>query len=74
MRFHLGDMDFSLSPDAFFQTCSEGAELLVSTVQSLLPTRIHHFVDLYAGAGIFSMLWSRLPIHRHSGASSVAPR
>ena len=54
--FHLGGQRFELSPGTFFQTSSEGAELLVQQVLELLPEYITSLADLYGGAGIFSCL------------------
>ena len=54
--FHLGGQRFELSPGTFFQTSSEGAELLAQQVSDLLPPWMECMADLYGGAGIFSCL------------------
>lgn len=47
---------FALSPATFFQTCTEGAELLARAVLDALPQRCERLADLYGGAGIFTRL------------------
>jgi 23S rRNA (uracil1939-C5)-methyltransferase len=57
MTFTLGGQRFKLSPETFFQTSSEGAELLLEQVRQLLPEApIQSFADLYAGAGLLALL------------------
>jgi len=57
--FSLGDGRFLLSPGAFFQTSAEGAERLLSLVQSLLPEHLGLLADLYAGAGLLALCTRR---------------
>lgn len=54
MRFSLLDLELSLSPSSFLQTCHEGAERLIERVLALLPSRCERLVDLYGGVGIFA--------------------
>ena len=73
--FTVGGERFALSPGTFFQISADGAELLVEQVLALLPGTIRLLADLYAGAGLFSVLaagrWERA-LAVESSAAAVA--
>ena len=57
-RLHerLGDLEFAISPDAFFQTNTEMAERLYGTAVELAALRGHERVfDLYSGIGTIAL-------------------
>lgn len=52
----VGGRTFRISPNAFFQTNSRGAELLMSTVEEFAgDLSDKHLMDLYCGSGFFSI-------------------
>ncbi len=58
VTFDLGDgaaLSLSLGPTAFVQTNHAAAEALLRTVATLLPARMDHLADVYAGAGAFGL-------------------
>lgn len=58
----LGDLVFRLSPTAFFQSNTRGAEVLVATVReaAILPgTRPGRLLDLYCGTGALGLCLAR---------------
>ncbi|MFT7647544.1 MAG: 23S rRNA (uracil1939-C5)-methyltransferase [Candidatus Poriferisodalaceae bacterium] len=53
----VADRPWQVSADSFFQSSSDGAELLIEAVEELMSAReyeIGHLVDLYGGVGLFS--------------------
>jgi 23S rRNA (uracil1939-C5)-methyltransferase len=56
LRERLGDLDFLISPEAFFQTNTEMAEVLYGAAAEMAQLRGHERVfDLYAGIGTISL-------------------
>ncbi len=52
----IGDYTYTISPEAFFQTNSHGAQLLMETVYSFLKDENYNkALDLYCGSGFFSL-------------------
>lgn len=51
----VGATRYLLTPTGFFQTSTPALPLLVGAVAAALPARMGHLVDLYAGAGLFSL-------------------
>jgi len=51
LQMSLGGLRFDLAPLAFFQTSSEGAEILVRTIGEALGTGHALLLDLYCGTG-----------------------
>jgi 23S rRNA (uracil-5-)-methyltransferase RumA len=53
---HIGGRTYQISPNAFFQTNSYGAEELLSTVETYCGNLSEkHLLDLYCGSGFFSI-------------------
>jgi 23S rRNA (uracil1939-C5)-methyltransferase len=52
----LGGIAFHLSPDAFFQTSTAGAEILYATVAEALGRRVGTLLDLYCGIGSIGLV------------------
>ena len=50
-----GDLTLRVGPTAFVQTRHDMAETLLSCVAGLLPARMGHLCDLYAGIGMFGL-------------------
>ena len=71
----LGDLDFLISPEAFFQTNTEMAEVLYGVAIEYADLRGHERVfDLYCGIGTIGLtLASRAPA-RSSASRSSSPR
>lgn len=63
LREDVRDTSYLVSPDAFFQTNVEAADALVAHVLEAVPRAAARVLDLYAGAGLFS-----LPIARRGSA------
>ncbi len=59
LRDTVGDSSYLMSPTAFFQTNVAAAELLVATVLECMPAAPSRVLDLYAGAGLFSIPLAR---------------
>ena len=56
LRERLGDLDFLISPEAFFQTNTEMAELLYGVAVEMAALRGHERVyDLYCGIGTIGL-------------------
>jgi 23S rRNA (uracil1939-C5)-methyltransferase len=56
LRERLGDLDFLISPEAFFQTNTEMAEVLYGAAGEMAALRGHERVfDLYCGIGTISL-------------------
>jgi len=56
LRERLGELEFRISPDAFFQTNTEMAERLYGTAVELVALRGHERVfDLYSGIGTIGL-------------------
>jgi 23S rRNA (uracil1939-C5)-methyltransferase len=56
LRERLGDLEFLISPEAFFQTNTEMAEVLYGTAVELAGLRGHERVfDLYSGIGTIAL-------------------
>jgi 23S rRNA (uracil1939-C5)-methyltransferase len=56
LRERLGDLDFLVSPEAFFQTNTEMAEVLYRAATEMAQLRGHERVyDLYSGIGTISL-------------------
>lgn len=55
----IADIDFQLSPTAFFQTSAAGARLLVERVLAAVPKNAGSILDLYCGIGLFSLPLAR---------------
>src|SRR5215203_5137115 len=56
LREHVGDLEFLISPEAFFQTNTEMAERLYGTAVELAGLRGHELVfDLYCGIGTIGL-------------------
>ncbi|PIE20065.1 MAG: 23S rRNA (uracil(1939)-C(5))-methyltransferase RlmD [Proteobacteria bacterium] len=54
-RIDFGDTTVLAGPLAFVQTHHAVAEAMVARVAKLLPQRVDHLVDLYAGVGVFGL-------------------
>ena len=54
LRDVVADTSFLMSPDAFFQTNVQAAEILVRLVREAVPPGAR-VIDLYAGAGLFAL-------------------
>ncbi|HVJ83859.1 MAG TPA: 23S rRNA (uracil(1939)-C(5))-methyltransferase RlmD [Planctomycetia bacterium] len=52
-------IEYHLSPLTFFQTGAQGAEILVETVLEFAPAEAKTVLDLYCGAGLFSLPLAR---------------
>jgi 23S rRNA (uracil1939-C5)-methyltransferase len=52
-----GSLELEVGPTAFLQTHHEAAQSLVERVGALLPDRMEHLVDLYAGVGVFGLAY-----------------
>lgn len=52
---HVGAARYLLTPTGFFQTSSPALPLLVDAVAAAVPERMAHLLDLYAGAGLFTL-------------------
>jgi 23S rRNA (uracil1939-C5)-methyltransferase len=52
-------IEYHLSPLTFFQTGAMGAEILVETVLEFAPADAKSVLDLYCGAGLFSLPLAR---------------
>jgi len=62
-RERLGELDYTVSAPSFFQVNTKGAERLVELVMAALqPDGSDRALDLYAGAGTFT-----LPLAQHAG-------
>lgn len=53
---HLMGVDFDLSPQSFFQTTTEGAEVLYQAVGEAIGQRRSHLLDLYCGIGSIGLV------------------
>lgn len=51
----IGNTPLLLGPTAFLQTRHDAAEAIVATLQRLLPEKMEHLLDLYAGIGVFGL-------------------
>jgi 23S rRNA (uracil1939-C5)-methyltransferase len=51
----LGQHTFWIAPEAFFQVNSEAAELMLSDVLEVVPSRLGLAVDAHAGVGTFAL-------------------
>ena len=54
-RVRYGELELEVGPTAFLQTNHAVATLMVAKVSELLPERMVHLVDLYAGVGVFGL-------------------
>jgi len=50
-----GSMVLEVGPTSFLQTHHEAAQHLLETVGGMLPEKMEHLVDLYAGVGVFGL-------------------
>ena len=75
LRERLGDLEFLISPEAFFQTNTEMAELLYGVAVEMAALRGHERVyDLYCGIGTIGLtLASRARARSSASRSSSAP-
>ncbi len=55
LREDIAGIGYLVSPDAFFQTNAEAAEVLVRRVLAAVPAPARSVLDLYAGAGLFAL-------------------
>jgi 23S rRNA (uracil1939-C5)-methyltransferase len=55
LRAQVGAATYFLTPTGFFQTSTPALPLLVGAALAALPPALDHVVDLYAGAGLFSL-------------------
>lgn len=54
-RIQFGELTLEVGPTSFLQTRHDLAQTLIEVVGSLLPSKIHHLADLYAGVGVFGL-------------------
>ncbi|MEZ4267904.1 MAG: 23S rRNA (uracil(1939)-C(5))-methyltransferase RlmD [Myxococcota bacterium] len=54
-RVTFGGLALEVGPTAFLQTNHQVAQAMVATVGSLMPARMEHLADLYAGIGVFGL-------------------
>lgn len=55
LRLRVGDIEYLVSPTAFFQTNLAAAERLVQLVSAAVPPAASTVLDLYSGAGLFAL-------------------
>ena len=59
LTYQIAADTFRATAGGFFQVNLEQTSALVETVRNLLPTESHHALDLYSGAGLFTVLLAR---------------
>lgn len=60
---HLGGCRFRLSADSFFQTSTQGAELLYATIREAVGSGYNTLYDLYCGTGSIGLVLSECATH-----------
>lgn len=72
LRDRIGDLEFEIAPNAFFQTNTRGAEALYAVARSFADLRPDDLVyDLYCGAGTISLFMA--PHVRHVVGVELVP-